>query len=88
MVDDQATGPLNPSGQYLTVEREKINFQLTGSNRSILVAEILLDQVLQRKNGVMSGGIQGNYIFLINFNLHGKLYWMGVATTTVLFRTS
>ncbi|KAJ1372335.1 hypothetical protein KIN20_034468 [Parelaphostrongylus tenuis] len=36
-----------------------IKQQLTGSNRSILVGEILLDQLLQRKDGVMSGGIQG-----------------------------
>ncbi|RCN35689.1 hypothetical protein ANCCAN_18449 [Ancylostoma caninum] len=42
------------SDQWSTIKQ-----QLTGSNRSILVAEVLLDQVLQRKNGVMSGGIQG-----------------------------
>ncbi|EPB80681.1 WD domain, G-beta repeat protein [Ancylostoma ceylanicum] len=42
------------SDQWATIKQ-----QLTGSNRSILVAEVLLDQVLQRRNGVMSGGIQG-----------------------------
>ncbi|KAK6008948.1 WD domain, G-beta repeat protein, partial [Ostertagia ostertagi] len=42
------------SAQWSTIKQ-----QLTGSNRSILVGQVLLDQVLQRKNGVMSGGIQG-----------------------------
>ncbi|VDO20398.1 unnamed protein product [Haemonchus placei] len=32
-----------------------IKQQLTGSNRNILVGQVLLDQVLMRKNGVMSG---------------------------------
>ncbi|XGW25278.1 hypothetical protein V3C99_006585 [Haemonchus contortus] len=36
-----------------------IKQQLTGSNRNVLIGQVLLDQVLMRKNGVMSGGIQG-----------------------------
>ncbi|ETN80062.1 WD domain, G-beta repeat protein [Necator americanus] len=45
----------NISGdQWSTIKQ-----QLTSNNRSIIVAEVLLDQVLLRKNGVMSGGIQG-----------------------------
>ncbi|KAK6062043.1 hypothetical protein COOONC_00290 [Cooperia oncophora] len=42
------------SGQWSAIKQ-----QLTGSNCSILVGQVLLDQVLQRKNGVMNGGIQG-----------------------------
>ncbi|KAE9419195.1 hypothetical protein Angca_009051 [Angiostrongylus cantonensis] len=41
------------------VQWSTIKQQLTNSNRNILVGEILLDQILQRKDGVMSGGIQG-----------------------------
>ncbi|KJH48624.1 WD domain, G-beta repeat protein [Dictyocaulus viviparus] len=36
-----------------------IKQQLIGNNQSILVGEILLDQLLLRKDGVMSGGVQG-----------------------------
>ncbi|KHJ93394.1 hypothetical protein OESDEN_06702 [Oesophagostomum dentatum] len=36
-----------------------IKQQLSGSNRNIIMAEVLADEVLLRRNGVMSGGIQG-----------------------------
>uniref|UniRef100_A0A0K0DMX1 WD_REPEATS_REGION domain-containing protein n=1 Tax=Angiostrongylus cantonensis TaxID=6313 RepID=A0A0K0DMX1_ANGCA len=54
---------------------EKRLKKLTNSNRNILVGEILLDQILQRKDGVMSGGIQGenSTILLLTGDLFKRL---------------
>ncbi|VDM84450.1 unnamed protein product, partial [Strongylus vulgaris] len=45
-------------GPFMSTIEKRVR-QLTGSNRSIIVAEVLLDEVLLRRNGVMTGGIQG-----------------------------